>query len=73
MMIHEHSFSYPLYLYYSNIKYLYVVIMDVKQNTKETATYIEVEYETCGQLSEANRTAGVLLLSFQTQVSPYAI
>jgi len=51
MMRHEHIFSYPLYFYYNNIKYLYAVIMDVKQNTKKTTTYIEVEYKTCGQLS----------------------
>jgi hypothetical protein len=43
MMRHEYKLSYPLYLYYSNIKDLYAVIMDVTQNTKKTTTYVEVE------------------------------
>jgi len=32
---------------------------------------MQVKYKTHGLLSDAHRTAGVLLLSFQTQVSPY--
>ena len=43
MMRHEHTFSYPLYLYYNNIKYLYAVIMDVTQNAKKTTAYVKVE------------------------------
>jgi hypothetical protein len=43
MMRQEHTLSYPLYLYYSNIKYLYTVMMDVTQNTKKTTTYMEVQ------------------------------
>jgi len=43
MIRHEYALSYQLYLYYTNIKYLYAVIMDVTQNTKKTTTYVEVE------------------------------
>jgi len=43
MTRHEHTLSYLLYLYYSNIKYLYAVIMDVTQNTKKSTTYMGVE------------------------------
>jgi len=68
MMRHEHTLSYPLYLYYSYVKYLYAVIMDVKQNTKKGRVK-----NTHALLSDARRAAGVLLLSFQTQISPYLV
>jgi len=42
-MRHEHALSYPFYLYYSNVKYLYAVIMDVTQDNKKTTTYVEFE------------------------------